>query len=124
MINVYLDDLRPCPMGPRWVLARDAETCLLILERFKGEVSILSLDHDLQDTSVPEKHGKWLVNQMVERGLYADRIYLHTANGVGRENMLSYLLQAHEMNAIPDHVQILSGPWPHYNMETGALIYD
>ena len=43
MINVYLDDLRDCPIG--FVVARTFQEAIHLLENH--EVDILSLDHDL-----------------------------------------------------------------------------
>ncbi|EGL17807.1 hypothetical protein HMPREF9413_4395 [Paenibacillus sp. HGF7] len=43
MINVYVDDLRDCPIG--FVVARTFQEAIHLLETH--EVDILSLDHDL-----------------------------------------------------------------------------
>lgn len=123
-VNIFMDDLRPCPVAPNWLLALDAESTLRLLAQHRGNINILSLDHDLGDTSIPEKHGKWMVNRMIEQGLYADIIYLHTANGEGRKNMHSYLLQAQEHGALPPHVKIYNSPMPWFNLATGELLED
>jgi hypothetical protein len=123
-VHIFMDDLRQCPKSPHWLLARCAEGTLDLLEAFRGRVKTLSLDHDLGDKALPEKHGKWLVNQMIDKGLYADVIYLHTANGEGRKNMYSYLMQAIEHGAIPAHVKVLAGPHPSYYLKTGDLLED
>lgn len=103
---IFLDDLRPCPN--RFVLAKNVKVCMELLRTNKGNVQILTLDHDLGDEDV--KTGYDLVKEMVDEGLYADKIYLHTANGVGRTNMYFYLINAIEHGAIPSHVQIHRGP--------------
>lgn len=100
MINVYLDDFRPCPKG--FVLARNVEECLLLLGNCK--VDILSLDHDL---GIGEPTGFDLVKQMVEKGYYANEIYLHSSSRSGRMNMYE-LLQQHK----PDNVIIYEHPIP------------
>lgn len=100
MINVYLDDFRPCPEG--FVLARNVEECLLLLGNSK--VNILSLDHDL---GIGEPTGYDLVKEMVERGYYANEIYLHSSSTSGRMNMYE-LLQKHK----PDHVVVYKYPMP------------
>lgn len=123
-VNIFMDDIRNCPMHPSWLLARSAEGALELMRAFGGRVHILSLDHDLGDKSVPEKHGKWFVNRMVEEGLYADIIYLHTSNGEGRKNMFSYLYQAREFGVLPRGVKIHNGPHPGFNLESGALYID
>jgi hypothetical protein len=123
-VNIYLDDLRPCPQHPSWLLAKTADEALDLMEQYRGQVRFLSLDHDLQDTHIPERHGKWFVNNMIDRGLYAEVIYLHTGNGVGRANMLSYLLQALGMGALPSHVTVHNSPMPNYNIATGEFFKD
>lgn len=98
MINVYLDDWRRCPEG--FVLAKNAEECLLLLEH--EEVDILSLDHDL---GIHEATGTDLVMEMVQRGLYAKRIFLHTSSLIGRQRMYELLY----LNK-PEDVQLYNGP--------------
>ncbi|MFC5988378.1 cyclic-phosphate processing receiver domain-containing protein [Marinicrinis lubricantis] len=97
MIHVYLDDFRPCPKG--FVLAKNVEECLTLLK--ECEVDILSLDHDL---GWGEPTGTELVRAMVARGLYGQRIYLHTSSQEGCRRMYEMLYQGK-----PDTVQL----YPH-----------
>jgi hypothetical protein len=120
MIKIYLDDCRPAPPG--WLLVKDALSCFILLEWNKGRVSALSLDHDLQSMDLPEKHGAWLTNQMIQFGLYADIIYMHTSNPVGRQNMFNDLSSGIRNGLIPDHVKINYGPMPGYNLVTGEWL--
>lgn len=84
MINVYLDDERPCPKG--FVLARTVADCIKLL--MNNDVSILSLDHDLGDGP----SGYDLALYMVEYELYPKTcIVFHTQNPVGRQNMYQLL---------------------------------
>jgi hypothetical protein len=99
-INVYLDDLRPCPAG--FVLARTAEECILLMENYP--VAILSLDHDLGWDSM---NGSDLALELVARGLYADEIFLHSSSMAGRANMYSIFQQK-----MPDHVKLSMQPVP------------
>lgn len=98
MIHVYLDDWRRCPEG--FVLAKNAEECLLLLEH--EDVDILSLDHDL---GIHEPTGTDLVKEMVNRGLYAKRIFLHTSSFSGRQRMYE-MLYANK----PKDVELYNGP--------------
>lgn len=89
-INLYLDDLRDCPEG--FIIARTVDKAIYYLENF--QIEILSLDHDL---GIDEKGnllptGYDLVKYICEKGLKAEKIYLHTDNSVGRENMYYTLL--------------------------------
>ncbi|HEY9059628.1 MAG TPA: cyclic-phosphate processing receiver domain-containing protein [Pseudobacteroides sp.] len=107
-INVYLDDLRNCPDG--FEIARTIEQAIYYLENFK--IGILSLDHDMgidiQGNLLPT--GYDLVKYICENGLKAERIYLHTDNAVGRENMYSTLLGAQRRGFIDKNIGIYSYP--------------
>lgn len=105
-INIYLDDLRDCP--DRFVLARDASECRWLL--LNNEVNILSLDHDLGDSNAETGYDfcKWLVEEGLDKPyIYPKVIYLHTANGVGRNNMFQ-LLNRYK----PDWVKLHRSPMP------------
>jgi hypothetical protein len=100
MIHVYLDDYRPCPKG--FMLALNAEECVLLLTEY--EVDVLSLDYDLgwgQDT------GMDVVRKLILSGKYPKRIFLHTSSAAGRKNMFEALY-----SSIPAHVQLTNGPMP------------
>lgn len=100
MINLFLDDVRPCPEG--FILCRNVRKCLHLLKEHRGNIAILSLDHDMGHDS----NGFWLVRQMVNQGLYADKIYIHSANPVGREKMFVYLVNGINLGTIPAHVKV------------------
>lgn len=103
-INLYVDDLRDCPEG--FEVARTVEEAVKILE--SGRVKILSLDHDLGE----DEHGNLLptgydlVKYFCQHGLKAEKIYIHTDNGVGRENMYQTLLAARRRGFIDDSIEI------------------
>ena len=105
MINIYMDDCRNCPKG--FILARTTKECLDLMDKYAGNVNILSLDHDMSDG---DNDGYWTVKQMVERGFYADKIYFHTANPVGRENMYHYLKNAIDYEILPKKITLYGGP--------------
>jgi len=106
MINIFMDDNRPCP--DRFILARNASDCRLLL--LENEVNILSLDHDLGDVDAETGYDfcKWLVEEgYTNSNIYPKVIYLHTGNGVGRDNMFK-LLKRYK----PDCVKLHRGPMP------------
>ncbi len=108
MINLFLDDCRDAPSN--FVIARNVNDALYILANCK--VNILSLDHDLGDN---QPTGYDLVKVIVESWTqsgdkiysYPKEIYLHTANGVGRDNMFK-LLERYK----PEWVKLHRGPMP------------
>lgn len=103
-INLYVDDLRDCPKG--YTIARNVEEAIHYITNHK--VHILSLDHDLGE----DKEGNLLptgydlVKYICEKGLRADKIYIHTDNGVGRENMYQTLKAAQRRGFIDKDIEI------------------
>lgn len=100
MINVYLDDIRPCPRG--FVAARSAEECLLLLAEF--EVDVLSLDYEL---GYGQPNGSTVVREMIASGRYPRRIYVHSSSPSGRALMIRLLREAE-----PPGVAVHNGPMP------------
>lgn len=104
IINLYVDDLRDCPIG--YTIARNIEEAMHYIENYR--VHILSLDHDLGE----DKDGNLLptgydlVKYICEKGLRADKIYIHTDNGVGRENMYQTLKAAQRRGFIDKDIEI------------------
>ncbi|MEK8132942.1 cyclic-phosphate processing receiver domain-containing protein [Paenibacillus filicis] len=100
MINVYLDDIRPCPQG--YQLARSVESCMELIRSKK--LDTLSLDHDL---GFGKPSGYELVKFMVANNIYAKKIIIHSANPFGRLRMFK-LLQKHK----PKEVELYIRPEP------------
>jgi hypothetical protein len=100
MINVYLDDYRPCPNG--FTLARNAEECILLLGH--ESVGILSLDYDL---GWGQPTGLEVVRYMVDSGRFPQAVYLHTSSPAGRMQMYHLLMQH-----APPGTAIHNGPMP------------
>ncbi len=98
MINVYLDDIRPCPKG--FVLARSADECLLLLA--ECEVDVLSLDYEL---GYGQPNGSAVVRGVIAGGKYPRRIYVHSSSPSGRALMVRLLREA-----APSGVAIHDGP--------------
>lgn len=103
-INLYVDDLRDCPAG--FTIARNVDEAIYYLENFY--VDILSLDHDLgedEDGNL-QLTGYDLVKIFCEKGYHANRIYIHTDNGAGRENMFHTLKGAQRRGFIGEEIEI------------------
>lgn len=90
-MNIYLDDIRPCPEG--FVIARTKRDCMKLLE--ENKVEILSLDHDLGAEMFGTGYdvAMFIVEQqeIYNRNIWPKEIYLHTDNPVGRQNMFQLL---------------------------------
>lgn len=107
-INLYVDDLRDCPDG--YTLARTCSEAIKILE--SREVNILTLDHDLGEDEEGKElpNGYDLVKYFCEHGLRVNKIYMHTDNPVGRNNMYETLLAAQRRGFIDKEIEIYYYP--------------
>lgn len=82
---VFLDDERITPAG--WVRAYWPEEVIELLET--GNVTIVSLDHDLGD----DAHGTgydvivWIEEAVITRNFKAPKILIHSANSSARVKM-------------------------------------
>lgn len=105
MINIYLDDLRDIPTN--WIGARNMESAIALLKENDYKVNRISLDHDLgEKDNVILPTGYDFVKLFCEHGWYANEIYIHTDNPVGRENMYETLLAAQRRGFISKEIKI------------------
>lgn len=100
MINVFLDDLRPCPKGFKF--AQTAKECIKLIR--ENKVNILSLDHDL---GFGTPSGFEVVNYIVNNKTYPKKIIIHSANPFGRLRMYNLLIRYK-----PEKVILLVQPKP------------
>lgn len=77
-MKLWVDDERPAPDG--WALAKTSADALKVLGG-ADPIEAISLDHDLggEDTTRP------VVLWLAEHGGWPARVYVHTANPVGRQ---------------------------------------
>lgn len=108
MINVYVDDLRICPEG--FTIARTYEEAIQLL--INNNVDILSLDHDLgeDETGNLRKTGYDLVKYICENNIKVNKIYLHTDNVVGKENMFETLESCKRRGFIDGSIKVYKYP--------------
>ena len=84
-MKVYLDDERPVPDG--WTLARWPEDAIALLKT--GQVTDISLDHDLGD----DAHGTgydvilWIEEEVATNQFIPPNITVHSANTSARQKM-------------------------------------
>lgn len=84
-MKVYLDDERPTPAG--WARVYWPEEAIALLE--SGNVSHISLDHDLGD----DVHGTgydvvlWIEEAVMTRGFVPPQMSVHSANSSARQKM-------------------------------------
>lgn len=83
-MKVFLDDIRSIPAG--YVGARGYEECIRILTENKGNVEVISFDHDLGELKTGYDVCLWVVENEYYEGLKT--VILHSANPVGVKNMI------------------------------------
>jgi hypothetical protein len=98
--KLYLDDLRPCPIG--WDCVRSFDAFVAYIQEH-GVPSVISFDHDLSFDHYPfnetnptlnipydtykEKTGFHCAKWLTEQNLPVNEIRVHSANPVGAENI-------------------------------------
>jgi len=102
MINVFLDDLRPCPKG--YKLVKTVSECIHLIK--KNKINVLSLDHDL---GFGTPSGFEVVRFIVNNKVFPKKIILHTANPFGRLRMYKLLKENK-----PKNVSLIIRPEPLY----------
>ena len=94
-MKLFLDDERTPP--PDWILVRWPEEAIEILKQ--GQVTEISLDHDLGD----DEHGTgydvilWIEKAVATEGFSPPKIYVHSANASARLKMQSGIESIHRL---------------------------
>ena len=105
-IKLYVDDLRDIPAG--YVGARTIKEAIDFLENPAYMITHLSLDHDMGEDVNGNllATGQDLVRTIGERGLYAQKIYIHTQNSYGRSAMFSSLESFKRHGLIKEDIEL------------------
>lgn len=84
-MKLYLDDIRTAPEG--WTRVYWPDEAIALLQQ--GNVTDISLDHDLGDDSRGTGYDvvKWIEEAVITRGFVPPQIIIHSANPVGRDRM-------------------------------------
>lgn len=113
MVKVYLDDVRT-PIENDWYVVRNYNEFVHLINKLGlDKIDLISMDHDLGDeamieyysnvknfnqldyNNINEKTGmdctKFLVNKSLDDNIELPQIYVHSANPIGSDNMISYI---------------------------------
>lgn len=88
IMKIWLDDIRPAPDG--FTLAHSVNEAIALIEKAEMDgagIDLIDCDHDLGDYFPDGGDGIKLLDWLCERQTFYP-IALHTANPVGRNNML------------------------------------
>lgn len=87
IIKIWVDDIRPVPMGYEGTKSVDEIIALIEeIEAEGGKIELLDLDHDLGDYAQYGGDAIKILDYLAERETFYP-IVIHTANPVGRANM-------------------------------------
>lgn len=96
-MKLFVDDERlPPTLDKDWVLVRDPNIAMLLMQNYPGQIEILSLDHDLGN-NVPTGYdiAAWLEKEILSPGPWKTQpisipkiLRVHSANPVGRLRIL------------------------------------
>jgi hypothetical protein len=87
MVKLFIDDERE-PPDETWVVVRTFAQAIDHVEDH-GVPESMSLDHDLGGDETVMQFLRWLCDHHFEKG--PPRYVVHSANPVGRDNMISFL---------------------------------
>ena len=90
-MKIWLDDERPM-QEPYDIHAKTAEEAIAFLGT--GQVTHISLDHDLGQELTGYDVAKWIEEQAFHGNLAPLHLAVHTANPAGRKNILMALQNA------------------------------
>ncbi len=82
-MKIFLDDVRECPAG--WTIARNVDTFIHYLDKYKGEVEAISFDHDMGAEDYKGGSGYTAIVELERRVVMEDypkipTVYIHTSN--------------------------------------------
>lgn len=88
--KLFVDDVRPRPTenGP-WLICRDGQEAIEFIDLFWDNLDLISLDHDLGEGPTGYDVAKWMEEQVLVHGRKPIQIEVHSANPVGRDNILA-----------------------------------
>ena len=95
-MKLFLDDQRTAP--PVWKHVYWPKEAIEFLKT--GQVTEISLDHDLGDDSIGTGYDVivWIERQIALNGFIPPKIYVHSANVSAKEKMLAGIKKIEELN--------------------------
>lgn len=134
MVKIYLDDVRT-PTEKGWTVVRNYDEFVEAVNKHGlKNIKVISLDHDLGDEAMTEYYSnvkrnhkldysnirnektgmdccKFLVNKSIDDNEQLPQVFVHSANPIGRDNMMNYINNFLDFNDQPQ--SCLYNPIPH-----------
>lgn len=95
---IFLDDLRRSS-GVEWVVVRTGEECIDLIDKFFNEIDMISFDHDLGEGITGYDVAKYIEAQCFAGPMICPRWVVHSANPVGRGNIIAAMKAAERASA-------------------------
>jgi hypothetical protein len=89
-VKIYLDDLRT-PSDNSWFIIRNHHDFIHKISTSFNQIECISFDHDLGEEKTGFDCAKYLIEYCMNNNLTPPQTYVHSANPVGRENII-YLI--------------------------------
>jgi len=103
-LYLYLDDIRT-PIDAKWIIARNYSEFIKIINIYGlDNFETISLDHDLGENS---KSGmdcaKFIIDISINNNILLPKIFIHSSNPIGSENMMSIINNYLKFNNLPQN---------------------
>lgn len=89
-MKIYLDDLRT-PSDNSWFIIRSHHDFIHKISTSFNQIDCISFDHDLGEEKTGFDCAKYLIEYCINNNLTPPQTYVHSANPVGRENIVSLI---------------------------------
>lgn len=86
---MFIDDIRPPPSN-EWIVVRSTNDALAYVEKY-GMPQFISFDHDLGENDTTMIFLRTLVNHVWNGKDTPPEYAVHSANPVGKENIISFM---------------------------------
>lgn len=86
-MKIYLDDLRT-PLDNSWFIIRSHHDFIHKISTSFNQIECISFDHDLGEEKTGFDCAKYLVEYCINNNVIPPQTYVHSANPVGRENII------------------------------------
>lgn len=100
-MKLYIDDVR-CPPDDGFVVLRTSEEALQYV-REHGWPNFMSLDHDLGGDDTVMVFLRRLVDEIWDQKTLPPHYYVHSANPVGKQNIISFMNSWHRVAESNSH---------------------
>lgn len=113
-MKIFLDDIRE-PYDNTWVVTRNMATFRDAVLTTSEPIIEMSFDHDLGENE-PTGHEatKWFIEMVLDNpalGRSLEKVYAHSDNPPGRDNIAGYFESARAHGVLPASMKVIRRPF-------------